>query len=337
MKKHQSVKESIRSIAIVGSGLSGLSAGIFLQQAGKAVTLFEKSRGPGGRLAAKRTGDGAVDIGAQYFTVRNPVFRQFLDDFAGPDSYAEWRGRLRHQGDQGQWANFHATERYVGVPRMTAISRRLSQHLDVRAETRVAGLTRDAGQWLLEDTAGGRHGPFDAVLVTAPPAQTRTLLSDSGLDLDGAPGLFDDHPLAACWAVAACFADNPCTDADGLGVRHPVLDWAANNSSKPGRAGDDVWWVLHARSDWSERHQDADPQWVTERLLAAFAEVAGVATAPFQTLTHRWLYARTVAGSRPPGYVWDDAQRLGLCGDWLQGGRVEGAFESAEALVRAMR
>ena len=42
------------SIAVIGAGMAGLVCANALQQAGAAVTVFEKSRGVGGRGAWQR-------------------------------------------------------------------------------------------------------------------------------------------------------------------------------------------------------------------------------------------------------------------------------------------
>ncbi len=52
-------------IAVIGAGISGLAAANTLQEAGAYVTVIEKSRGLGGRVATRRIGDLAVDHGAQ--------------------------------------------------------------------------------------------------------------------------------------------------------------------------------------------------------------------------------------------------------------------------------
>ncbi|MGH8355151.1 MAG: FAD-dependent oxidoreductase, partial [Pseudomonas sp.] len=61
-------------IAIIGTGIAGLSAAQALHAAGHAVQLFDKSRGSGGRMASKRSDAGALDLGAQYFTARDRRF-----------------------------------------------------------------------------------------------------------------------------------------------------------------------------------------------------------------------------------------------------------------------
>ena len=55
-------------VALIGAGIAGLSCATALQQAGLDVSLFDKSRGPSGRMNTRR-GDGwQCDHGAQYFT-----------------------------------------------------------------------------------------------------------------------------------------------------------------------------------------------------------------------------------------------------------------------------
>ena len=59
-------------IAIVGTGMAGLSCATRLAALGHEVALFDKGRGPGGRMATRRVeADGTLlrfDHGAQYFT-----------------------------------------------------------------------------------------------------------------------------------------------------------------------------------------------------------------------------------------------------------------------------
>lgn len=327
--------QRLRSVAVIGSGLAGLTAAIFLQQEGYRVTVFEKSRGPGGRLAAKRVEGGSADVGAQYFTIRNPEFHRFLERYAGAGSYAPWHGQFGYQKPSGTWEPFPDEQRYVGVPRMTAISRALSDNVAVVAQTRVESLKQASDGWTLVSTGGERHGPYDAVVITAPPAQARDLLADSHLpDLAGQL----DEPVRhvqPCWAVAAHFHRSAFETYDGMRVQSDILSWVANNSSKPGREDAGQWWVLHGRSDWSEEHKDAPAEEVAAAMVQEFLDVTGADEQPDDLVTHRWLYAKS-SDPATPGHLWFPDYRIGLAGDWLSGGRVEGAFDSASGLVRSL-
>ena len=325
----------IRRVAIVGSGLSGLTAGIRLRQQGHDVTVFEKSRGPGGRMAAKRVSGGSADIGAQYFTARNPEFLPFLRAYAGEASFSVWPGRFGFRSEQGEWGRFPDESRYVGTPRMTAITRALAAHVEVVTETRVETLSRTGQTWTLLDSTGNRLGEFDQVIITAPPAQARALLADSNLTELAARLEEPVQKVLPCWAVAAHFAQTPWTEHEGMRVEHPVLYWVANNSSKPGREDSGQWWVLHAAPEWTKSHVETPAPEVARLMIEAFRELTGCSAEPDEVVTHRWLYARSEDGNRP-GHLWFAGDNIGIAGDWLSGGRVEGAFNSASGLVDAM-
>ena len=64
-------------------------------------------------------------------------------------------------------------------------------------------------------------------------------------------------------------------------------------------------------------------------LLTAFAELG--APPPAAWTAHRWRYADS-APALTQECVWDAALRIGLCGDWLNGGKVEGAWLGGRAL-----
>jgi len=110
----------IRSIAVIGSGISGLTVCNLAREAGLEPVLFEKARGPGGRISSKRLSGDALDMGAQYFTVRNADFRRFLKRYA-QDAVAPWAGRLLHENAHGELEPFPGDTRWVGVPRMSAL------------------------------------------------------------------------------------------------------------------------------------------------------------------------------------------------------------------------
>ncbi len=216
---------------------------------------------------------------------------------------------------------------------MAAISRALSKTLAINTGVRIEKLEPTEGeQWQLRDTEGRAQGCFDAVIVTAPPAQSRDMLTASGLaplSQSLAPHV---SQMQACWTVVARFPHTLGLEYDGFQPASDILQWAANNSSKPGREGNGEWWVLHGRPGWSNRYQDESPKFITEALVSAFADATGVDELPDHTLTHRWLYAKSAAVSGP-GHLWFNDERIGVIGDWMHGGRVEGAYESAQSLV----
>lgn len=335
--KNPDQRNTLGRVAIIGAGIAGLTVARKLQLLETDCTLFEKSRGPGGRMSSKRIPDSSADIGAQFFTVRNPAFGRFLNQYAGEDSYGLWRGLFRFQGADNVWQNMRPAERYVGTPRMTAITRALSEGLDLKAGVRIASLSREESEsgngWLLTDTKGNSQGFFNTVLVTAPPAQTRELLDASGLERLSGDLSIEISRMQACWTVVVHFPEGAAAGADAFMPNSPVLHWAANNSSKPDRNDKGEWWVLHSDPDWSDEHTETAPEDVIATMLAEFRETCGVTAGHGEIVHHRWLYARPRARTGP-GHLWFAEQGIAIAGDWLEGGRVEGAFNSADSLVQ---
>ncbi|MBB5320589.1 NAD(P)/FAD-dependent oxidoreductase [Marinobacter oulmenensis] len=337
MPKLGSNTSHLRSIAVIGSGLAGLVSAILLQDQGHRVTVFEKSRGPGGRLSAKRVGEGeSADIGAQYFTIRDPGFRYFLNRWAGETAFDVWNGEFGFQQPDKRWEAFPDEQRYVGVPRMTAISRALSGHVTVHANTRI-GLLASAGErWQLRCTEGRDQGEYDQVIITAPPAQAHHLLADSGLTGLGDQVVDAAGDMLPCWAAAVQLTDPVPCRYQGMRPDSEILFWVANNTSKPGRTGHQgEWWVLHATPEWTNRHLQTPAGEIPALLFEAFRDLTGYRGKSSDSQAHRWLYARSVQGHNP-GYLLAAEQGVGLAGDWLAGGRVEGAWSSARSLVEAM-
>jgi len=68
-------------IAVVGAGLSGLTAARQLQSQGHHVTVYEKSAGVSGRMSTRQTELGGFDHGAQYFTASTDRFKKEISDW----------------------------------------------------------------------------------------------------------------------------------------------------------------------------------------------------------------------------------------------------------------
>ena len=311
-------------IAIIGAGISGLSAAHRLHAAGHAVQLFDKSRGSGGRLSSKRSPFGDLDLGGQYFTARDPEFYRAVADWQTQGWVAPWTPKV-YQFRQGQLqTSADEQTRWVGTPRMSALTRGLLAELPVHFATRICEIFRGQQHWQLLDAEGQLHGPFSHVLVATPAAQASALLA-AAPELAAQAAAIAMQPV---WAVALGFNQPLATPMQACFVQDSPLAWIARNSSKPQRASDIDSWVLHASSEWSRQHLDLAADSVIEQLSSAFSAVLGSPIPGADlSLAQRWLYARPAAESNF-GALADPQRGIFACGDWCQAGRVEGAWLS---------
>ena len=319
-------------IAVIGAGLSGLAAARALADQNHQVSVFEKSRGLGGRAATRRVTEfeQQADHGAQYFTARDDRFRRRVLSWAQRGVVASWQGRFgAYDGGEIVPAGTD-DQRWVGVPGMSSLGRMLAEDLDVSLRTRVAPPERAGDAWLLADDQGNALGRFDRVLIAAPAPQAVELLR-AAPELAATAAAVRYGP---CWTVMLGLDAPLDLPWEGLFVNQGPLRWAADNGSKPDRQG--PVWVLHATADWTGACLHADTQTVVAALVDAFAKVVGSAGVALPALrwsqAHRWLYS-LVDAPLDLGCLWDPALGIGACGDWCNGARVEGAWLSGEALA----
>ncbi len=319
-------------VAVIGAGLAGLAAARGFASAGAEVTVFDKARGPGGRISTRRTEHGAFDHGAQYFTCRDPRFAEILAPLRSEGVVAPWTGRIGTL-EGGRVGDLREeTERLVGVPGMSALGRALARDLDVVTGCRIEQVERVDGSWRLFAADREARGRFDAVVVATPAPQALPLV-------EAVPRLHEAVAavrMQPCWAALVGFDAPLDLPLDGAFVSDSPLAWVARNNSKPGRPEHECW-VLHATPEWSSAVLEIEPDEALGRLLCALAEAAGGALPPTRyAAAHRWRFAST---DQPLGRacLWDASARIGVCGDWGDGGRVERAVLSGEALAREAR
>ena len=224
------IKRKGPRIAVVGAGIAGLSCATVLRRSGFEVNVFDKSRGPAGRMSTRRQGDWQCDHGAQYFTARDPLFQAEVARWQNAGVAAIWPARIAVLDGSAQTAWASKQDRFVGTPSMNSPAKFLADAQSVTLGCTVTALHQDGQQWRLASAEQGMLADrFDVVVLEA--------------------------------------------------------------------------FALHGGQKSTE--------WTA----------------------HRWRLADTEASEEPaPGYIWDEASGLALCGDWLNGGRVEGAWHSDRML-----
>lgn len=324
---HAHASHEVRSVAVIGAGLSGLTCARNLAEGGLEVRVFDKARGPGGRMATRRDGDLRFDHGAQYFTVRDDRFAKAVGSWCRQGIVAPWTGRIAVVDSGAVSRDTSRIPRYVGVPGMNAVCRSLALDLDVSYGTKIEVLGREGSRWVTRDEDGIELGPFDAVVVSAPAPQTATLLSTC------APGLAASAAsveMAPCWAAMMTFPETLDLGFDGAFVHNSAISWVARNASKPDRP-DHESWVVHASSEWSTTHLEMEPERAAEALAGEFRAALGVNGGdPIRLIAHRWRFALPLE-PLSEAFIIDANRGFAACGDWCGGPRIEGAFLSGLA------
>jgi renalase len=304
-----------QKIAIIGAGIAGISCANTLVAAGQTIMLFDKARGPGGRMSTRRIatdmGEASFDHGAPFFTVQDANFAAIVANWHSLGLVARWP-----QAGADAW---------VGVPAMNAPLKHMAQAHIVHWSAKVEALTRSADGWQLQGQ-DLTDDCFDQVVVAVPAEQAASLLEpfDAAMARKATT-----TPSKPCWTVMLAFAQ-PLPTAHKTLANRGVIGWAGCHASKAGRTGPETW-VVHANATWSATYLEADTKWVNQVLMAELAECLNVPLPePLCAAAHRWRYAH--AGAEGSAKLFNAALGLGVCGDWLIGPNVEAAWLSGAQL-----
>ena len=303
-------------VAVIGAGIAGLACANRLARSGYKTVLFDKGRGPGGRMSTRRVDlpDGRLhfDHGAQYLTARDPDFTAMIEG-------------LERDGHAARW-DAAGADAWVGTPGMNAIIKALAQPRNVHWGARVEQVEQSGTGWLISGE-GFDAQSCDAAIVAVPAEQAASLLAPLDEQIAAQARATLSEP---CWTVMAAFAA-PLPISDDVLRHRGDIAWAARNAAKPGRDGPETW-VVQANVPWSQAQLERSGEEVTRLLLAALAAEMGAPLPPLlYAAAHRWRYARTTSREAAP--YWNPRLRLGVCGDWLGGARIEAAWLSGHRLA----
>lgn len=304
-----------RSVVVIGAGMAGLACAQGLHRAGWDVTVLDKGRGLGGRLATRRAPEGAYDHGAS-------VMR-------GEGAFGAYLAQAVAEGAAALWS---AAKGLTGLPGMSGLVAPLARGLDIRTSVEARGLARDGQGWKI--TAEGLDAPLTAACVVLAIPQPQALALGSAV-----PALLAEVAQASmrpAWAAMVAFAaplpDIPDFDEPGSG---PIAR-ITREGTKPGRQGGAERLVIQAGADWSRAQLELDRPEAADRLMAEFwAHLGRAPVAPTALHGHRWRFGFT---DRPLGqpHLYDAKAGLGLCGDWCLGTDAAAAYDSGHSLARAM-
>jgi renalase len=323
----------MKKVAIIGAGMAGLALASQLQSWAD-VTVFEKSRGVGGRLATRREAGFAFDHGAQFFTARAASFREFLQPMLANGTIRDWKPQvLTFEAGKKPYKRDWFETHYIGCPGMSSVCRALASDLQIECGRHVLALLPADRGWQLVMKSGEVTGRFDWVISTLPAPQMQDLMEAHFCDMsEEVRNSLRAVEFEPCYSLMLGFDILHLFGFGAARIKDAVLDWISINSSKAGRTPQQTM-VVHSTGEWAAGQLEVDPAAVEETMLAALQRVLPASLPePEHVSLHRWRFA-AVAQALEHDSVLDTEAQLGFCGDWCIGSRVEAAYASAMHLA----
>ena len=274
--------------------MAGLTAARHLVQHGHTVTILDKGRGVGGRMATRRMTDtdppARADHGLPYVTPQTPEFQALLDQLVDEDVMIRWL--------PSDSADTTTSPGYAGVDGMNAVAKHLSDGLIVHTSETVVRIGTRAAGWQVETESGNLYR-VDNLLVTIPAPQALTLLKRSGLTLSEA-----DHTALQQIAYQPCIAIlaslNQTSQIPAPGVVVPADETAQPtgfdgrtmliDNGQKGIPGPPTVTVLLNAED-SQTHFDDDLNAVGQRVLTGLSRWIPAESVE-SVQVHRWRFSQ---------------------------------------------
>jgi predicted NAD/FAD-dependent oxidoreductase len=312
-------------VVVVGAGLAGLAAARDLVERGHEVIVFDKGRGPGGRMATRRIGTATLDHGAQFFTVRTATLARLVEGWESAGVVHEWCRGFADQPDG------HA--RYAAVGGMNALAKHLAVGLDVRCQALVFSLARGrskAWQVMLDDATTVEA---DAVLMATPVPQALAVVITSGVELPDDLRAIDYDRTLALMVVLDGAPGRWATTTGAVQHGDDTFSMIVDNVRKGISAAPAV--TFHANASWSLEWWDRDRRATAGALLVAAEPWLGGARV-VEHQVKRWRFATPRTIWPDPCWVAPGMAPLVLAGDAFAGPRIEGAVLSGLAAAAAI-
>lgn len=332
----------MRSCIVVGAGISGLICANLLKENDFNVMVIDKARGVGGRMATRRVESSndkdkqcIYDHGAQFITVRDPRFAQFMNELSSKNYIKEWC-RGFPSADNTSTPDGHP--RYVGSTGMTAVPKLLSENLDVRLDQRVNKIDKVEKLWKVV-TEKGEIYTADSLVLTAPVQQSLHMIDNGNFELDKQKRKeLEEISYYPCIAVLAELnGPSAVPSPGGMNLEDSIVSWIADNNQK-GISPEAVTLTIHTTPEFAKSNWEADDKKISDIVIQRVSEYLGSEVMTAQV--HRWRYSLPVE-TRENNYLIANRQPpLLFIGDAFGGGRVEGAFvsgiEGADGLITAL-
>ena len=311
-------------LLIVGAGISGATTAALLRttlsSSELSITVWDKSRGAGGRMSTSRSSTDArmhVDLGAQYITVDagggNALDAQspfHYDNLLRQNLLIELTGNIENTRDG------HDSKLHYAAPRgISSLVKHFIGDTHVEYNRRVSSIDKTHSAWKVTDTEKNIE-QFDAVVLSIPAAQAlgiggnvRHFLNNDfhGKKLNGVQ-------FSSRWALGIYYPFNawPAIEQAPWVARYvrkdedDALVWLSLESKKRGflegsEGGPGPVVVAHCGVPWSLKHSGDTREEILNQLLPKIGKFLPKLTEdgvmPVGTKLIHWKYSQVRPGT----------------------------------------
>jgi len=331
-------------IAIIGAGLSGITLAENLKDVADIV-IFEKSRGIGGRITTRFSKPFYFDHGAQYFTAKTAEFQEFLKSPISEGFVKEWNlDCCEIDLKAKKLQKIVKKSYYVGSPKMNELckyfARKFPENVVIKLKTRVVKISKNFGKWQIFDENNNYHDEFDLVISTIPPQQAIEIIPPQFKYFED----IKNYQMIGCYSLMLALKEKPDIKWNAVSAKNSKINWISFDSSKPNRilgkdedGNEHYCFLINSNNEWAQKHIEDDQEFVENEMILEAQKIMKFSpeNVVFSNL-HKWRYAN-IGEQKGDKSLYDEKNKIAVCGDWLIQAKVESAFLSATDLVKKLK
>lgn len=321
-----------KKIAVIGGGISGLTAAYFLKEK-FSVEIFEKAKSVGGRMSVKYHDNYQFDIGAQHFSAKNKIFKDFLKKPLDLGIVKYWSANFCEIDKNNIISKRFWNEEFmhlVGSDKMNSLCKYIANDLNIRLQTCITKISKENNKWTIIDSNNNKYENFDYLIIAIPSQQLINLEAQLFVDED-----LSQYKMLGCYVIILGLKRKIDLNFDAALIKNSLISWISIDSTKPGRPGG-FSIVANSSNLWAEENIEASIDFIREKLLHELKMIINFDEKDIDYInTHKWRYANTKYKKKPVrggkdeiSNIYSEKNSLGICGDWFIQARVESAFLS---------
>lgn len=295
-------------IAIIGAGFSGCNLYDNLKLRFDDITIFEKSRGVGGRLSTKYINDKLIDFGVPRLIPITEDLKEFCLDLTKNDI-------LRARYDE-----------FFPKDGMNKICKFLIDEKNLKTNTKITSAKMVENKWNLKDEQGNSFEGFDKLFITIP--ATQILQMDIDLE-EKIKEQLKTVTYNSVFTLIAYSNDKKIENILDLYDNENVEEIVDN--SKKYFYKDFNSYVINSTRTYAGNLNMLAKEEILVKFLDTFSEKTKKELEQFALIPHLWKYAFAKTSLDIPYYL-NENKNLGICGDYFNYNNLESALLSSELL-----
>jgi predicted NAD/FAD-dependent oxidoreductase len=295
-------------IAIIGAGFSGCNLYNNLKEKYEDITIFEKSRGVGGRLSTKYIEDKFIDYGTSSLIPITDDLKMFCLDLSS-------NGVVKAKYDE-----------FIPKNGINQICKFLIDEKDLVKNCKITKAQLENNKWILEDENHNIYKDFDLLFITIPAPQILQMQIELPDDLKEK---LSNIKYDSIFSLILYSKEDIKLDKNLL-YENPDIQNIINNSRKY-LYKDFSSYVIHSTREFANCVNEKTKEEICEIFLSNLDDETKELFERFTIIAHLWKYAFAKTSLDMP-YFLNDERNLGICGDYFSHSNMEAALLSSELL-----